>query len=68
MLNFLFKSRDLGGEPIRRDLQVLDYLRKNVNFNLSHELGSLFLILICFQVYKSFGRRVRGTGNDTEGH
>jgi hypothetical protein len=44
VFNFVFKSGDLGGKPVNRDLQVLDYPRKNVDFNLSSELSSLFLI------------------------
>jgi hypothetical protein len=44
VFNFVFKSGDLGGEHVNRVLQVLDYSRKYINFDLSSESGSLFLI------------------------
>jgi hypothetical protein len=44
VFNFVFNIVDLGGEPIGRDLQVLGCPRKNIDFNLSCESGSLFLI------------------------
>jgi hypothetical protein len=41
VFNFVYKSGDLGGEPVSGDLQVLDYSGKYIDFNLSCESGIL---------------------------
>jgi hypothetical protein len=55
VFDFTFKSGDLGGKLVSRDPQVPNCPSKYINFNLSYESDSLFLVYICFQIYKGFG-------------